>query len=222
VPIGVDVALETTSTLHQADANATMWLFGSWARRGANAASDVDVLVCVSQREHIDEVRYLCHAAGVAAIVTDAGQLLRLPTKSPLLALHLSTEAIRLVGDHELPDDPWHQHHQHVATRRALSRMESARHEVSVWGASDSAAQTRLFAAAKEWAMLHAALNGRPQFDRWSALEGLGPTDLQRHALEALEAVWMAKRAGSTPPKLTDPDLVTSAILNLVPIASRA
>jgi hypothetical protein len=149
--------------------------------------------------------------------VTDRDQLQGLPRKSPLFALHLSAEAVRLAGDDDPPPVAWGGQHREIATRRALSRIDAARHEVAVWGADNSSAQTMVFAAVKEWAMLQAALSGRPEFERRFALSALIQRGAQGSALAELEEVWLARREGRPSPAVRHPERVLSDALDLVP-----
>jgi predicted nucleotidyltransferase len=222
VPEGRDTVIEVAPKIIGIDPKVAIWLFGSWARGRPNALSDVDALVVVSDRMQVQEARQVCIEAGLTPIVTDPAQLCNLPKKSPLLALHLSTEAVKVVGTGSLPRPLWRDDQRAAASRRALSRLEAARHEVSVWGADDKSAQTMVFGAVKEWAMLTAALSGRPEFDRRLALRRLAESGAHEKALAELEAVWLAKRARTRPPVLSDPELVVSQALDLAPAASRA
>jgi hypothetical protein len=151
----------------------------------------------------------------VSAIVTDMAQIERLPAKSPLFALHLATESDPAYASGRPLAVAWDKHQQDKATRRALSRLNAARHEVTVWGADRPSAQSMVFAAVKEWAMLEAALTGAPQFDRWRALAPLIRSGAHQASLAELETVWLAKRVCRPAPALTDPERVIADVLDI-------
>jgi hypothetical protein len=216
-----EATAEISTELQQFDRTA-VWLFGSWARGAANHNSDIDTLVVVAHRGHVEAARSICESAGVSAIVTDTAQLNLLPVKSPLFALHLATESELVHGHAEPVPVVWGRPQQAKATHRALSRLEAARHEASVWGADSPSAQSMVFAAAKEWAMLQAALAGDPEFDRWRALGRLLRNAADEASLRELEAVWLAKRSRRAPPVLVDPERVIEDVLDLARVPAGA
>jgi hypothetical protein len=216
VSFGREAAAEITKELLGLDRRAAVWLFGSWARGAATEDSDVDTLIVLPDRRQVEEARALCAAASVSAIVTDAAQIERLPAKSPLFALHLASESEPVHASGRPLTVAWDVDQQAKATRRALSRLDAARHEVSVWGPDRSSTQSMVFAAVKEWAMLQAALAGAPEFDRWSALAPLIRRGVHQASFAELEAVWLAKRARRPAPVLTDPERVIADVLEAV------
>lgn len=217
-----DSLVELAPSLARIDPEAGLWMFGSWARGRVRSSSDVDALVVVSARTGLDEARDLCLTGRINAIVTDRGSLGSMPSKSPLFALHLCTEARPVLGRLQLPPISWGAVHRDAAMRRATSRLRAALRELATWGADDCSVQTTVFAAVKEWAMLRAAISGEPEFDRWRALRRCGIGSKQELALAGLEAVWEARRAHTPAPALSDPDCAIREALKLAPVAASA
>ncbi len=211
-------ALEVLSALRQIDPHVSVWLFGSWARGTGGAASDVDLLVGLSSQSRIEEARSACLAARTSALVTTEHRLTAFPKTAPLFNLHLGTEAVRLVGHGRLPRVAWRATERQHAVRRAGHRLKAAHHELDVWGASDDASQAMFFAAVKEWAMVATACEGRPQFDRWSALRRALPL-ARRHeaALQLLENVWLCKRDRQPVRPIDDPEGIVQRVNEVLP-----
>ena len=134
VPLAPEPVIDLVPALARLDRRAGLWLFGSWARGRASPSSDVDALVALSSREHVDEIRLLCKERGLSVVITDQSQLPDLPARSPLLALHLCTEGRLIWGDAELPRISWRTQHREAATRRAIGKRRSSRYRTKPAG----------------------------------------------------------------------------------------
>jgi hypothetical protein len=200
-------------------------IFGSVARGDANARSDIDILV-VHDGPMPDDLADLVPGNVTMAFYTQK-RLAKIPARSPLFALHLSRESI-VVSDRR--GEIAHTMHQ----VRSLSGIVASDLMASTNAKFDellrqprrletapTAAAAELYSLAKQTAMMLAAVDGRPCFNRRVALRGayssLSLAVSDQVQIDSLEEHWqMARHDTPDLPVPVDIEQASAAVRRLL------
>lgn len=177
-------------------------IFGSLARGDANGRSDIDILV-VHDGPMPDDLADLVPGNVTMAFYSQK-RLAKIPTRSPLFALHLSRESI-VVSDRR--GEIAHMMHQVrglsgivASDLMALTnaKLDELLRQPGRLETTPTATAAELYALAKQAAMTLAAGDGRPCFNRhaalWGAYSSLSLAASERAQIDSLEEHWQVAR----------------------------